>query len=463
MNPQVHVFAINGTSIALDVGSSNLFVVDEEAVRALRVLAQERGYELDGTSPGKEHCDGAAYQEVRELVDRGWLFSADHGVEAARMFRGRPWHGPRALCFNIAHACNMNCAYCFASAGTYRAPAIMPLEVAERAVDFLIEGWPGKRCEIDFFGGEPLLAWDTMVHTIVYAEERAARRGKRIRFTCTTNGTLLTEEKLQFFDDHRVALVVSLDGRPEVHDALRCLREGGGSYARALRGAQMVAMRRGGKEGANGEYGSMGGYYVRGTYTARNLDFYEDVKHLVQLGLNKVSLEPVVADRKAPYSIEKRHLPAIAAQYDRLAEFYLERWRSGSPFRYFHFELKLRDGPCLMKRVAGCGAGVDYMAVAPDGTLWPCHQFDGREGYQLGDVWQGITRKEVQDAFRHATPIDKNACRTCWARYLCGGGCHANAAQFNDSIFQPWELGCEIQKIRLERALYVQTMMKQGK
>lgn len=459
--PQVHIFRVNELHLAFDVGSSNVFVLDDAGAWAVCSIAAEKGYLVDSGYPAEPHPPSGseeALREVRRLVEQGLLFAEDPGTRAANLLtskRGR--YGPRALCLNIAHACNMRCSYCFAASGTYHGRVdIMPAEVAEQAIDFMLEGWPGKQCEVDFFGGEPLLAWDTLVHAVEYGKRRAAEKGKRLRFTCTTNGSLLTPERMAFLDENKVAIVVSLDGRPEVHDRMRRTSCGTGSFSQCLRGAKLVLESRGAGQGCSAGYGSMGSYYIRGTYTACNLDFSEDVRYLLELGFTRVSLEPVVAHEGEEYAIRRDQLDAIASEYDKLALYYTQEMLAGRPFQYFHFELKLSDGPCVSKRLSGCGAGVEYMAVSPDGRLWPCHQFDGREGYCLGDVWRGITDLALQQQFARLTPLEKQKCRTCWARYLCGGGCHANAAEFSHSVWEPWDLGCEVQKIRLERALYVQ-------
>ncbi|MGB9867322.1 MAG: thioether cross-link-forming SCIFF peptide maturase [Bacillota bacterium] len=459
--PQVHVFRVNEAQLALDVGSNNVFVLDDAGLWAVWRIASQRGFRVDGSySPPQQPPPGAeqALAEARSLVEQGLLFTDDPGDLAAEFLASkRGKHGPRALCLNIAHACNMRCSYCFAGSGTYDGSAgIMSPEVAERAIDFLLEGSPGKQCEVDFFGGEPLLAWETLTHAIEYGKRQASRKGKRLRFTCTTNGSLLTGEKLAFLDENRVALVVSLDGRPQVHDRMRRTASGEGSFNQCLCGAELVLKSRGLDNGGDEGYGSMGSYYIRGTYTAFNLDFCEDVRYLVGLGFKRVSLEPVVAHVGEEHAITPDHLDAVAAEYDRLALYYTGEALEGRPFQYFHYELKLSDGPCVSKRLSGCGAGVEYMAVSPDGRLWPCHQFDGRSGYCLGDVWQGVINRELHDRFRGLTVLSKEECRECWARYLCGGGCHANAQEFTGSLEKPWQLGCEIQKIRLERALYVQ-------
>lgn len=427
-----HLFSLFGHHFLLDVPTSALLALDEEAHRAL-------------SQPGQ--ASPAVEAEIAALKERGLL-----QPDPVRR-HGKPEGSPRwlkALCLHVAHDCNLRCAYCFATGGSFGgARGIMPSATGRAAIDFLLAGsGPVTQLEVDFFGGEPLLAMETVRAAVAHGRERAVAFGKRINFTLTTNAVALDPPTLDFLDREGISLVLSLDGRPEVHDRFRPGPDGRGSYARVVpRILEAVAAR-----------GSTN-YYVRGTFTRFNLDFAEDVRHLLALGLNRLSLEPVVALAEEEYALREGDLPWVEAEYERLAGLFLERAQSGQPFTFFHFAVDLDHGPCLGKRLLGCGAGRRYLAVTPDGQLYPCHQFVGRPQYLLGDLERGIVRDDLVSEFAGADIFGKKGCLECWARYFCGGGCHANAVLRHGTIAEPDETGCRLLRKRLECALAMQGIL----
>ena len=346
----------------------------------------------------------------------------------------------------VGALCNLRCGYCFAGSGNFGGDrSVMSAEVGRQAIDFLI-AHSGARInsEIDFFGGEPLLNFSVVKEIVAYGKQQAALQGKKFKFTLTTNAVLLDESVIAYLNENNISVVLSLDGRPQVHDRMRPDCGGGGSYAQVRpRISRLV-------ESRNNE-----GYYVRGTYTKLNPDFDADVLHMADLGYRQLSVEPVVGNGE-DYAFTAEDLPALYAAYDRLTEAYLSRKREGRPFNFFHFNVDINHGPCVAKRLSGCGAGHEYFAVTPAGDLYPCHQFVGREEFKMGDVWQGMVKKDLSLKFRRNHIFNKEECSGCWARYYCSGGCHANAQAFHNDITKPYQLGCELQKYRLECALYIQ-------
>lgn len=446
---QVHTFSCLGTNLALDVESGSLHEVDAVTAEVLRLYPEHRPQDILATlAPrfGREAV-AEALAEVEAAVAEGTLFSPP--AVTAWEPEGKPV--VKALCLHVAHDCNLRCRYCFGDTGDFGGKReLMPAAVARKAIAFLLEN-SGERslCEVDFFGGEPLLNLPVIRETIAFARAEGEARGKRFKFTLTTNALLLTEEVRRELTDLGVSLVLSLDGRPEVHDRMRPNAGGQGSYRQVL--PHILAAVAADPEGD---------WWVRGTYTRQNLDFAADVRHLVGLGITRLSLEPVVAKPPAPYALREQDLPALFHEYELLTEFYLEQAQAGRPFSFFHFQVDLAPGPCLAKRFTGCGAGHEYFAVAPNGDLYPCHQFVGRERYREGSVTSGITRPDLVAEFRRATLFAKPTCRTCWARYFCGGGCHANADLFHGNIREPYEIGCALQKKRLECALFLKAKLE---
>ena len=444
----IHKFIVNGEYILLDVNSGSVHVLDQVAYRILDVFdgANDAAIIAEFAAEFGETAVRETLEELHELMAAGQLFSAD--AEIPPVFAAKPI--VKSLCLHIAHDCNLRCGYCFASTGSFgHDRGLMSPEVACRAVDFLLEhGGSRKHAEIDFFGGEPLLNMATVRAAVAHIRKREAETGKIFNLTLTTNAVLLSQENLDFLNQENIQLILSIDGRREVHDRMRPFAGGVGSYDKVLANMHKAVDSR---QGAN--------YYARGTYTAYNLDFAADVLALADEGFGRLSVEPVVA-KDAPYGLCEEQLPELFAQYDLLAAEYLRRHREGNGFDFFHFNVDLENGPCLTKRLSGCGAGHEYYAVTPEGDLYPCHQFVGRDDFKVGTVFAGIDQPDLCDEFRQAHVLTKPECRRCWARFYCSGGCHANAEAFHGSIHQPYELGCELQKKRLECAIAVQIGLK---
>ena len=440
----IHKFEVNGEYILLDVNSGSVHVLDRTAYRILDVFnGSNDDAVLNEFSPefGAEAVRETLL-ELHELIDAGMLFSP--AVEIPPVFSAAPI--VKSLCLHIAHDCNLRCGYCFAGTGSFgHERGLMTPEVACRAIDFLIQnGGSRKNAEIDFFGGEPLLNMETVKAAVAHIRRREAETGKHFNLTLTTNTILLDEEKLAFLNRENIQLILSIDGRREVHDRMRPFADGAGSYDTVLSQMHRVLDSR---QGQN--------YFARGTYTAYNTDFAADVLDLADQGFLRLSVEPVVG-KGEPYELTEVHLPELYRQYDLLAAEYLRRKAAGCGFEFFHFNVDLQNGPCLVKRLSGCGAGHEYFAVTPDGDLYPCHQFVGRDSYKVGNVFEGIERREICREFRQAHVLTKEECRSCWARFYCSGGCHANAQAYNGTIHTPYQMGCALQKKRLECAIYVQ-------
>jgi uncharacterized protein len=384
-----------------------------------------------------------------ELVDQGLLLADDSYLdELAGLEMGS--QALKAICLNVSHDCDLRCRYCFAGTGAFGGQRLnMPAETARRAIDFLLDNSPGRqRVEVDFFGGEPLLNLPVVKETVEYGEKQAAAKGKEIRFTLTTNGMLLDDETAAYLNDKMFNLVLSLDGRPEVNDRMRTSLDGNSVYDTVLPRFQQMAKLRGERQ-----------YYVRGTYTSYNRDFFEDVRHLVEAGFDRVSVEPVVADSHFPYALQPGDLPELFSQYEQLADYYCELYPTNQRFEFYHFNLSLLQGQCLSKRLTGCGSGGEYLAVTPNGDIYPCHQFVGREEYKLGCLDDDSLDESIQSSFRRAHVLNKLDCRRCWARFFCSGGCHANAVSANGSIYKPDQFSCELLKKRLECSIYIQARL----
>jgi len=442
----LHLFSYKELNILMDVNSGTVHLIDN---LTRKVLENLRCYAGDGDKvirclqefyPTPEIVE--VVEELKNLGEAGLLFTKDEPVDP---FLNRDTI-IKSLCLHVAHDCNLRCRYCFGGTGNFGgARKLMPLAVGQRAIDFLV-AHSGTRptVEVDFFGGEPLMNWQVVKELVFYGEEAAKRVGKTIEFTITTNGMLLDPEKDAFIKEHKILLVLSIDGRPEVNDFMRPMAGGQGSYQRIVPRYQRIISSMDPRD-----------YYVRGTFTHYNLDFAEDVKHLHDLGFTSLSMEPVVAAEGEDYAFQADDLPLIFSEYDRLVDLYLARKGENKPFDFFHFNVDLEGGPCLLKRLTGCGAGFEYLAVTPEGDLYPCHQFVGREAYCLGDVWQGVVDESIGEKFMKAHIYNKESCKNCWARFLCSGGCHANAEASHGSILEPYELGCQLQKKRLECAIYL--------
>lgn len=444
--PMIHKFKQNGMDIVLDVNSGIVHVVDD---MTYDVLDYYKGDNRDEVTDALGGTYGAA--ELAEVMDdldglirEGMLFAPmDPDYKVA--IEDRPII--KALCLNIAHDCNLRCRYCFAGQGGYgQWRMLMSFDVARRAVDFLIaHSGPRQHCEMDFFGGEPLMNWHVVQQTVAYVREQEKKHNKIIKLSLTTNGMLLDEEKVKYLTDNHIALILSLDGRKENHDRMRPGVHGEGTYDRVLKNLQYCVAHRDGEE-----------YYVRGTYTKYNLDFTQDVLDMVDKGFPAVSMEPVVGDLTEPYAIQEEDLPRVKEEYETLAKTFLAREEAGRPFFYFHFNMNLWQGPCLPKRLRGCGAGHEYLAVVPNGDIYPCHQFVGRDGYVIGNVYEGLKNMKMMRDFRENHVLNKPECVGCWAKFFCSGGCHANNETYAGDIHKPFHISCEIQKKRIECALMIQ-------
>ena len=390
-----------------------------------------------------------ALSDIQELIDAEELFAADIYKDYVIDFKKRQTV-VKALCLHIAHDCNLACKYCFAEEGEYHGRrALMSFEVGKKALDFLIAN-SGNRInlEVDFFGGEPLMNWNVVKQLVEYGRSQEKEHNKKFRFTLTTNGVLLNDEIMEFCNREMSNVVLSLDGRPEVNDRMRPFRNGKGSYELIVPKFQKFAKSRGEKD-----------YFVRGTFTRNNLDFGNDVLHYADLGFEKLSMEPVVAAPEEPYSIREEDLTQIMDEYDRLAKEFVKRQKEGRGFKFFHFMLDLSQGPCVAKRLSGCGSGTEYLAVTPWGDLYPCHQFVGNEEFLLGNVDTGVVNTKVRDEFKLCNVYAKEKCKNCFARFYCSGGCAANSFNFHGSITDAYDIGCEMQKKRIECAIMIRAAL----
>lgn len=444
----IHKFQMEDEYIVLDINSGIIHSFSEAAWDFLLAWEECQGraegaFEMLGPKYGQELLH-QVWQELASLIEEGMLFSADETLAGYELPEKTII---KALCLHVAHDCNLRCRYCFAGTGNFGGErGLMDLETGKKALEFLFaSSGPRKHVEVDYFGGEPLLNFPVVKELILYGKERARELGKILKQTLTTNAVLLNPEVMDFLNQEEISLVLSLDGRPHVHDRMRPFSNDKGSYHHVLPAIKALVAKRQGKN-----------YYVRGTYTRFNLDFCRDVLHLVENGFDQVSVEPVVASPEHDYALRQEDLPVLKEQYELLTKAWLEAWRQGQPFNFFHFNISLDNGPCLPKRLSGCGAGHEYLAVSPEGILYPCHQFVGKEEFKLGSVEEGITNISWVKKFQSAHVLNKTACRRCWARFFCSGGCHANAYNFNQDILKPYSLGCELEKKRLECAIFLQ-------
>jgi len=450
----IHQYKLGGYNIVLDVCSGSVHVVDEVAYdiieifekydreRVISLIAEKYKNNADISHSDVEEC----YEQVEALKGLGKLFAPDSFENMAGKLKEKTAGVVKALCLHIAHTCNLNCSYCFASQGKYHGDrAVMSFEVGKRALDFLIENSGNRRnLEVDFFGGEPLMNFEVVKQLVAYAREVEKKYNKNFRFTLTTNGMLIDDEVIDFANREMSNVVLSLDGRREVHDRFRVDYAGNGSYDKIVPKFQKLVRERGGK-----------GYYMRGTFTHNNVDFLEDIKAMLDLGFNELSMEPVVCASGDPSELTEEDLPTVLKQYEDLAFLMLEKDKEGKPFTFYHYMIDLTGGPCIYKRISGCGSGTEYMAVTPWGDLYPCHQFVGEESFRLGDIWTGVTNKEVQNDFAACNVYARPECRDCWARLYCSGGCAANAYHSTGSVRGVYEYGCRLFKKRMECAIMV--------
>lgn len=442
----IHKFRFDKDYIVLDVNSGAVHAVDAITWDVIDLYENHTIEEILECLQNKYQADeiNEVVKEIDDLVNQGLLFAKDQQIKAYHL-PNRPV--VKSLCLHVAHDCNLRCKYCFASTGHFGGKrTLMSLETGKKAIDFLIEqSGSRKHCEIDFFGGEPLMNWEVVQDIVSYGKERAKAEGKIFKFTLTTNGVLLNPEITEFLNRENLSVVLSLDGRLEVNDRMRPFPNEKGSYQHIVPRFKEFASSR-----------DNDNYYIRGTYTHFNTDFAADVEHIADLGFAHISVEPVVAPPTAEYAFTKDDINHIKDQYDKLTREYLDRLRKGTGFDFFHFNLDLEGGPCLPKRLSGCGAGHEYLAVDPEGQLYPCHQFVGREEFVLGDVVNGIVKPDIMNKFQNAHIYNKEKCIKCWAKFYCSGGCHANAEAANGTLLEPYETGCELSRKRLECAIYIQ-------
>lgn len=448
----IHQYINNGYHIVLDVNSGAVHVVDEIVYHVIPFLEEGKSLswileESRGKYPEEDIRN--AVEECEELRKAGLLFTEDTYQPSIEMFKKRPTV-VKALCLHIAHDCNLACRYCFAEEGEYHGRrALMSYEVGKRALDFLIENSGNrKNLEVDFFGGEPLMNWQVVKDLVKYGREQEKLHDKKFRFTLTTNGVLLNDEIMDFCNQEMGNVVLSLDGRKEVNDRMRPFRNGKGSYDLIVPKFQKFADSRHQEK-----------YYVRGTFTHYNLDFSKDVLHFADLGFKQVSVEPVVAKPEEDYAIREEDIPAILEEYDKLAKEMVRREKEGRGFHFFHFMIDLTGGPCVYKRLSGCGSGTEYLAVTPWGDLYPCHQFVGEEKFLMGNVFDGLKNTELQEEFKCCNVYAKEKCRKCFAKFYCSGGCAANSYNFHGSINDAYDIGCELQRKRVECAIMIKAAL----
>lgn len=447
----IHQYQLNNYNIVLDTCSGSIHIVDPVAYDVISMYPEKSEEEIVSAILKKYEKDNISKNDVLECIadiktlqDQGKLYSPDTFAEIAGTFKERSGDVIKALCLHVAHTCNLNCSYCFASQGKYHGDrALMSFEVGKRALDFLIEN-SGSRTnlEVDFFGGEPLMNWDVVKELVKYARSQEGPCHKNFRFTLTTNGMLIDDDVIDFANKEMSNVVLSLDGRKEIHDRLRVDYAGNGSYDRIVPKFQELVKSRGGKN-----------YYMRGTFTHTNPDFTKDIFHMADLGFTELSMEPVVASPDDPAALTASDIEIVKEQYEILAKEMLRREKEGRPITFYHYMLDLTEGPCIYKRISGCGSGTEYMAVTPWGDLYPCHQFVGDEKYKLGDIWNGVTNHSLREQFRSCNAYSRSECNDCWAKFYCSGGCAANAYHASGSIQGTYEPGCELFKKHIECAI----------
>ena len=450
----VHQYKLNGYNIVLDTCSGSVHTVDEVAYDMIEMYKSFSEEEIISAMLEKySHLPDVTEEELRECMEdirslekAGKLFSEDRYEGLAKNYKNNS-KVIKALCLHVAHTCNLNCSYCFASQGKYHGDrALMSFEVGKQAFDFLIANSGTRRnLEVDFFGGEPMMNLDVVKELVAYARKVEKEHNKNFRFTFTTNGVLLDDDAIDFLNREMHNVVLSLDGRPEVNDRFRKDYAGAGSYAKIVPNFKRLVEKRGGKD-----------YYMRGTFTHYNTDFTNDILHMADMGFTELSMEPVVCSPDDPCALTEEDLPTLYRQYEILAEEMIKRKKEGRPFTFYHYMLDLKHGPCIYKRITGCGSGTEYMAVTPWGELFPCHQFVGDSKYSLGNVWDGITNTEIQDGFRTCNAYSREECRDCWAKLYCSGGCAANSYHATGSIGGVYEYGCKLFKKRIECAVMLQ-------
>ena len=448
----VHQYKLNGYNIVMDTCSGSVHSVDDVAYDIIEMFEDgDVGTIVNNILNKYSDREDVTEEEIRKCIDdieylkqHGKLFTPDTYEDKAGTFKERSGNVIKALCLHVAHTCNLNCSYCFASQGKYHGDrALMSFEVGKRAMDFLIENSGSRRnLEVDFFGGEPLMNFDVVKQIVAYARSIEKEKGKNFRFTLTTNGMLIDDDVIDFCNKEMSNVVLSLDGRKEIHDRLRVDYKGNGSYDVIVPKFKKLVEARGDK-----------GYYMRGTFTHANPDFTNDVLHMADLGFTELSMEPVVAKPDDPAALTPEDIEIVKDQYEILAKDMLRREQEGRPITFYHYMLDLKEGPCIYKRISGCGSGTEYMAVTPWGDLYPCHQFVGEEEYKLGNIYDGVTNEKVREEFRSCNAYARPDCKDCWAKLYCSGGCAANAYHASGSITGVYKPGCELFKKRIECAV----------
>lgn len=448
----IHQYKLGGYNVVLDICSGAVHLVDDIAYDMIEIFENHTQGEVISTIYEKyshredvtrEDIEGL-YSELCSLKESGALFTPDTYEPMADKLKAKTSGVIKALCLHVAHTCNLNCSYCFASQGKYHGErAVMSLEVGKRALDFLIENSGSRHnLEVDFFGGEPLMNFQMLKDLVAYAREIEKKHNKNFRFTLTTNGVLIDDDVIDFANREMSNVVLSLDGRKEIHDRYRVDYLGNGSWERIVPKFQRLVEARGHKN-----------YYMRGTFTHANPDFLKDIQVMLDLGFTELSMEPVVCKEGDSEELTKEDFPIICEQYEKLAELMLKRDKEGKPFTFYHYMIDLKGGPCIYKRISGCGSGTEYMAVTPWGDLYPCHQFVGEEKYKLGDIYNGVTNKEAQEEFASCNVYARPDCKDCWAKLYCSGGCAANAFHATGSVRGVYKYGCELFKKRMECAI----------
>lgn len=444
----IHQYKAKGFNIVLDTYSGSVHAVDDITYEIISLYEDHAKEDIKNKLTTYNLTDdqfGEAYKEVCDLVNEGMLFTSDNFADLSIDVVNRPTN-VKAICLNVAHTCNLSCEYCFAKGGKYHGPdAIMTTETAKKAIDFLIENSGNHyNLDVDFFGGEPLMNWDVVKETVDYARNLEEKYNKHFNFTLTTNGMLLDDDKIEYLNENMKNVVLSLDGRREIHDEFRKTIGGKGSFDTVVPKFQNFVSKRGDKE-----------YYMRGTYTANNLDFTKDVKTYLDLGFKRTSLEPVVGNSKSDYALKEEDLPVLFEEYEKLADMMIDAIDNNNKFIFYHYMIDLENGPCAHKRISGCGSGTEYMAITPSGELYPCHQFVGNDDFIIGDINQGIIRDDIIEDFKKCNCYSKEECKSCWANMYCSGGCAANNYNANGDINETHDYSCKLFKKRIEMAIAI--------
>ncbi len=457
----IHQYKLGGYNIVLDICSGAVHVVDDVAYDIIADFESKGKEEIINSLSAKYAHDeevtkqdiAECYEQIVSLKESGKLFTPDTFKPMAGELKRKTSGVIKALCLHVAHSCNLNCSYCFASQGKYKGErALMSFETGKRALDFLIENSGTRRnLEVDFFGGEPLMNWDVVKKLVEYARSIEKEKGKNFRFTLTTNGVNIDDDVIEFSNREMSNVVLSLDGRKEIHDRYRVDYSGKGSWDLIVPKFQKFVKERGNKN-----------YYMRGTFTHANPDFLEDIKTMLNLGFTELSMEPVVCASGDPSELTEEDKTVVLNQYEKLAELMLEKDKEGKPFTFYHYMIDLKGGPCIYKRISGCGSGTEYMTVTPWGDLYPCHQFVGDEKFRLGDIWQGVRNTAVQDEFAACNVYARPDCHDCWAKLYCSGGCAANAYHSTGSVTGVYKYGCELFRKRMECAIMVAVARELG-